>query len=379
MKKGGLFTVSICGLLFVALLATLAACSTPKPAPEPITEIRYSGIGIPAFEKFSVKAGDDRDEIIFGGKFNVDIGGKAEPCTAFSGGGVTFEKKEATGGTRPDGWPPNLKYYVIDGAEWENFTIERNYHKDNKDWIEWWEETKEGEIEYQDFTLTYLDRKGNPTGRRIKGFNAFPIRYDVINLDSRSGSAAVRETLELVVERVEYEGSNGDDGTSEKALRQELLSKGFFQAIKGAEKSVDVTQVSKFKLDIISAGEKTPTGGWWSITGGEHNIALAEPTEGPDADVLPKPGQAYYGDITVRGPFLKDRKAIMQWIDDTAKGKGDRKDLTLEFLNKKEEVLMSFTLKECLPVSYSPPSVSTDNYSLLEETFSFLVNKIEQP
>jgi phage tail-like protein len=144
--------------------------------------------------------GWDADDIIFGGKFKFDLQGAAEPITSASGGGVTFEKKEATVGTRAD----NLRDYTVTKVNWENFTIEKNYRKGKKEWKDWWDKTKAGDIEFKNFTLTYLDREGNDSGRTIKGFNAFPCRYDVINLDARSGSAAVRETMEMIVERYEY-------------------------------------------------------------------------------------------------------------------------------------------------------------------------------
>lgn len=381
MKRNGLFKASICALLSVSLLAIPTACTTVKPATEPVTEIRYSGLpGISSLEKYSVKAQWGPDDIIYGGKFTCDIGGITEPCMAFSGGGVTFEKKEATEEERPDDFPANLKYYIITGVKWENFTIERNYNKDNRGWLEWWENTKEGKAEYKDITLNYLDKKGNPTGRSIKGINAFPVRYDVINLDARSGSSAMREVLEMVVEHYEYaDGDNDDsDTTTKEAQLSELLTKGYFQAARGAEKAADITQVSKFNLDIVSGDEKTPTGSWWGITGGDQNIEVITYTTGTDPDEKKEPGQAYFGDITVSGPFCKDRKSVMDWVNDIAKGKRDRKDLTLDFLDKKDQLVMTFDLADCLPVSYSPPAVSTDNYSLLEERFTFLVIQIEQ-
>ena len=40
--------------------------------------------------------------------------------------------------------------------------------------------------------------------KKSKSFNAFPARYDVINVDSRSGPPVLKETMELIVERIEY-------------------------------------------------------------------------------------------------------------------------------------------------------------------------------
>jgi len=40
------------------------------------------------------------DDILFGGKFSAELTGATEPFSSASGGGLTFEKKEASEGSR---------------------------------------------------------------------------------------------------------------------------------------------------------------------------------------------------------------------------------------------------------------------------------------
>jgi len=64
--------------------------------------------GIPNLEKLPRNPGPDADDVIFGGKFKFELGGEAVPITSYSGGGVTFEKKEATEGNMPNNIPENI-------------------------------------------------------------------------------------------------------------------------------------------------------------------------------------------------------------------------------------------------------------------------------
>ncbi len=173
MKKTRLLMAIICCMSFMALVANLTACVAEKPAPQPVATVLKSRI--PAFEVSAPTAGAEIADSNFGINFKFELGGVLEPLTSYSGGGVTFEMKEATEGNNPTNTPTNLNSFIV-GVEWENFIIERNYSNDKKNWREWWAKIKNGDVEYKNFTLTYLDKKGNPTGRSLKGFNACPIR-----------------------------------------------------------------------------------------------------------------------------------------------------------------------------------------------------------
>lgn len=142
--------------------------------------------------------GFDADNALFGGLFSADLGGPVN-LTAFSGGGVSFQKTEVTTGTRPD----NLREYTITKVNWENITLERNYVKAKADWKAWYEATLAGKVQYKQVTLNYHDSKNQPC-RTNNFFETWPIRYDVINVDSKSGSSTVKEVLELVIDHATY-------------------------------------------------------------------------------------------------------------------------------------------------------------------------------
>lgn len=95
----------------------------------------------------------------------------------------------------------------------------------------------------------------------------------------------------------------------------------------------NVTQVAKFALDVLGTSGGTPAGAWWSVSGGDQNIEIVTYTTGSDVHEQKRPGQAYYSDITLKGPFAPSRKAVMDWILDTAKGKRERVDMTLSFID----------------------------------------------
>jgi phage tail-like protein len=351
MKKSWSSIVFVCTLLLLALVANLTACATMDPKPQTVA-LMIKG-GIPNIENPPGNPGRDADDNILGGKFKFELAGMEVPITSYSGGGVTFEVKETAVVNKTENAPLNLRNYVIGGVKWEHFIIERNYSKDKQDWIQWWEKIKNGNVEYKNFTLSYLDQKGNPTGINIQGFNAFPIRYNTINFDSRSGSLVLRETLELVVGHYEYEG-----GIVSNAVQSpQTGSKGNSNL-----KSNEPIRVSKFNLYIVNSnGQSTVDGSWKIISGGACQVEVVEGTSGNDPGHEYTPGKVYYEPITLTGPLSKERKAITDWINATAAGKVEPKHLVLVFLNNKDEEVRTYNLLESFPISFSSGNFTADS------------------
>lgn len=132
-------------------------------------------------------------------------------------------------------------------------------------------------------------------------------------------------------------------------------------------RQIILQKTSNFRLDVKIDDKIVPTGRWWSISGGEP------------ISVQKRPGQSYYTDITVKGPFIKDRKIVMDWINNrAAKGKRERVDMILTFMNDAGDDLNTYTLYQSLPISYQPPAVSAGNYDMLEESLTFRVEKIKK-
>lgn len=142
--------------------------------------------------------GNPSDEPLFGGNFRVDIDGEI-PATSFSGGGVTFDKREVTGGEHP----VDLPQYVISKVNWANIVIEKNFVQGDTKWKDWFEAQSTGQAAFKNVTLEYMDSEGK-AARRIDFMNAWPIRYDVLNVDPRSGSSSIKEVIELVVGYAQY-------------------------------------------------------------------------------------------------------------------------------------------------------------------------------
>jgi phage tail-like protein len=143
--------------------------------------------------------GFNPDTALFGGLFSADIAGTKVNLTSFQGGGVEFQKTEATTGTRPD----NLREYTITKVNWSSITLERNYVQGKIEWKDWYQKTLDGQIEYKAITLNYHDSENKPV-RSNNFFECWPKRYDVINVDSKSGSSTVKEVMECEVDHAKY-------------------------------------------------------------------------------------------------------------------------------------------------------------------------------
>jgi len=74
-------------------------------------------------------------------------------------------------------------------------------------------------------------------------------------------------------------------------------------------------KISKFKFDVSGDQISTPNGKWYDISGEDLTIDVREMTSGKD-DQGHRPGQMYFTDITLNGPFVSDRDALNEWIKD---------------------------------------------------------------
>lgn len=146
---------------------------------------------------------------------------------------------------------------------------------------------------------------------------------------------------------------------------------------RGMQQGQSQQKPKQFRLDIVRANQSETTGRWWSISGGDCNVEMVTYTTGPDEHEQKRPGQIYFSDITVKGPFVKERKALMEWVNGTAKGKRERVDMTLTFQNDAGVDMNTYTLEQCIPISYQPPAVSAGNYDMLEESLTFHVETVQ--
>ena len=50
--------------------------------------------------------------------------------------------------------------------------------------------------------------------------------------------------------------------------------------------------------------------------------------------------------------------------------------MTLAFQNDKGDDMQTYSLFQCLPISYQPPAVSSGNYDMLEESITIHVEEV---
>jgi len=62
---------------------------------------------------------------------------------------------------------------------------------------------------------------------------------------------------------------------------------------------------------------------WSKVSGGADVIETVESTTGPDGAPRFTPGKAFVSDLTLEGAVTSGRRALLQWLNDSAAGTGD--------------------------------------------------------
>jgi hypothetical protein len=134
------------------------------------------------------------------------------------------------------------------------------------------------------------------------------------------------------------------------------------------------SNVNKFKIDIISGEGEGPSGDWYSVSGGGMIIHPIDYASGVDSFGVE------YKEVKVNGPFMPsagERKELLDWLNGWTEGEGKRESATLEMLNSEGKPARTIELRGAFPTSYQPPSVTSGDNSLLEETFTFKPTMID--
>lgn len=282
--------------------------------------------------------------------FDVEIAGVADQVTSFSGGGVTFNKNETTGGDRPD----SRREYRVGKVNWANIVIEKNAVQGDSRWKDWFEKQGKGRPEF--FSVSVVFHAG--TGVEVLRANyvdCFPVDYATVLSIGPDGCGAEQERLTLAVGSGEYHADYVPEGI---------------------DRTGGHIGTSESTRSTVTAYPWA--GNWWSFSGGGESVEIVTYTAGPDQHEQKRPGQIDSSDITIKGPFVKDRKAIMDWVNETAAGKDKRVDMTLAFQNDKGDDLSAYSLLQSVPISYQPPAVSAGNYDMLEESLTFHVEEVRK-
>lgn len=104
-------------------------------------------------------------------------------------------------------------------------------------------------------------------------------------------------------------------------------------------------QVRGFKVEIDSAGGKEVDTAWESVSGGELIIEVRTNS----------PGHKTVGEITLRGPMTKSRKAMCQWITETVQGKSWKRTVFITPLLLDGVVGETLVFDGCVLTSYQQP------------------------
>lgn len=287
------------------------------------------------------------DQGLFEGKFRIEFDGDC-PVTSFSGGGVTFDKREVTEGERAG----LAREYTISKVNWANIVIEKNAVQGDTKWKDWFESEGRGQNMRKSISIVYLDRSGAEALRATYS-DCYPVSHATVVCLGPCGSPEERERLEIGVR-------SGEFSAEYVAEHREVSNE---------------VAIGRPRFDLKGVPE---TGRWWSISGGDSNVEIVTYTTGPDQHEQKRPGQMYFSDITIKGPFVKDRKAVMDWVNGAAKGKRERVDMTLAFQNDAGCDMQTYSLSQCIPISFQPPAVSSGNYDLLEESLTIHVMEVRK-
>jgi len=125
-------------------------------------------------------------------------------------------------------------------------------------------------------------------------------------------------------------------------------------------------QVRGFRVEITGTQGKEVDTAWESCHGGELMIEMTETTIGSDQYQTHSPGHRSVGEITLIGAMTDQRKALCQWINDTAGGKPWKQMVTItELLTIDGGVKpgKQYIYYDCFPTGYVFPRLSVTNHT----------------
>lgn len=262
-----------------------------------------------------------QDEILRSGHFTVSIegvdGSSADVVTA-EVDPIEIEMHDVTQSQDPT-WR-ELENGPVHFGE-ARFTFRTRDQAFNKDLSSWFDEiVARGDAARRTITIAILDRRGREARRYILR-DSYPVALAPSgSLDLHAGACRKcpqSDALGLLVVQigsVDIAGANappepdGDDdrrGGSAQSADQLLRYKGFtveIQGVDGAPSEVDSS--------------------WTSIRGGALMTEMVEATVGNDGERTFTPGKPYVSDLTLTGYMTTSRKALLQWMQNSARGKG---------------------------------------------------------
>jgi phage tail-like protein len=147
-----------------------------------------------------------------------------------------------------------------------------------------------------------------------------------------------------------------------------------------AERSDQYHKAAYFQVQISGgAGEKTTDGSWKVVNGG--SVRFNE-----DDGVTPTGskfrehslGKYEWDDLVLIGPVTKTRKDMLQWYQDTVKGKDHRRNITVIVLNRDQQIIKQTNFLDCFLTSYRLTELDKEaGEKACEETVTICVGRRE--
>jgi phage tail-like protein len=133
----------------------------------------------------------------------------------------------------------------------------------------------------------------------------------------------------------------------------------------------------------IKGVDNAPTsvdGSWISISGGAKCVEVIEATVGNDGERRFTPGKAYVTDITLEGYMTPTRKALMTWMNNSARGQGDlRADLTITPVNIDGSTGVNHNYYNCMITRIQIPRLSAGSAEPVREVVVLKAERYNDP
>ncbi len=143
--------------------------------------------------------------------------------------------------------------------------------------------------------------------------DCFPVRWSSPNFDTSRGVET--ETLTVKPARIEFKTRMPAPSPSSGGGQPPVLPEA---TVPDFSDSDDFLRVRGFSVEIQGDLGKEVDTAWESLSGGELMIEMTEPTKGGDKFRTTSPGHKSVSEVTLRGAMTDGRKALCDWINETA-------------------------------------------------------------
>jgi len=262
------------------------------------------GISAPAFAPNAPE-----DEILIGGNFKVDIqgAGSCDDIVSVDVDPIEIEMHDVTQ-SNDSQWRTFRPGQARFGAARFTFRVQDSQCNDDlRNWMR--ELIRDGDKVRKSISIVLLDRHGEPA-RSYSLNDTYPIALAPSGSRHLTNAACPKcQSIEGLSELTVQIGSIDifEREPSGAAPKDRVLhNKGF---------TVEIKAVDGSAVEVDSS--------WLSVQGGAAEIETVEATVGNDGERRFTPGKAYVSDLTLTGYMTPSRKALLRWMQNSAKGSGD--------------------------------------------------------